>query len=73
LAAVSLIPITVGVANVGWSFTAVRLIVLVTATLDAAPAPSEFASVTDQVTVRLVLVDVGLSEVERYVTLRNAA
>jgi hypothetical protein len=49
------------------------LIVLVTATLVSAPAPSEFASVTRQVTVRLVLVDVGSSEVDRYVTLRNAA
>jgi hypothetical protein len=50
---------------VGWSFTAVMLIVLVTATLVAAPTLSEFASVTDQVIVRLVLVDVGLSDVDR--------
>jgi hypothetical protein len=47
--------------------------VLVTATLVPAPAPSEFASVTTQLTVRDALVDVGSSEVDRYVTLRNAA
>jgi hypothetical protein len=47
-------------------------IVLVTATLVAAPAPSEFASVTCQLTVRLALLDVGFSEVDKYVTLRNA-
>jgi hypothetical protein len=48
------------------------LTVLVTATLVAAPAPSEFASVTRQLTVRLALLDVGSSDVDRYVTLRNA-
>ena len=57
---------------VGWSFTAVRLIVLV-AVPAAGPTPSEFASVTAHVTVRLVLVEVGLSEVDWYVTLLNAA
>ena len=50
---------------VGWSFTAVMLMVLVAATLVAAPTLSEFASVTDQVIVRFALVDVGLSEVDR--------
>jgi hypothetical protein len=48
------------------------LIVLVTGVLISAPAPSEFPSVTCQLTVRLVLVAVGSSDVERYVTLLNA-
>ena len=49
---------------VGWSLTAVMLIVLVAVPV-AATVLSEFASVTDQVMVRLVPVDVGLSEVDR--------
>jgi hypothetical protein len=49
------------------------LIVLVTTVLIAAPAPSEFPSVTCQLTVRVVLVDVGSSDVERYVTLLRAS
>ena len=53
--------------SMGASFTAVMLIVLVTATLEA-----ELASVTCQITVRLALVAVGFSEVDQYVTLRNA-
>ena len=39
----------------------------------AAPALSEFASVTDQVITRVVLVAVGSSEVLEYATVRNKA
>ena len=58
----------------GRSFTAVTLIVLVTVLLAAAPALSEFASVTCQLMVRVVLVlsAVGSSLVELNVTERSA-
>ena len=48
----------------GASLRAVKLIVLVTPLLVAAPAPSELASVTVQLTVLLPAVIVGSSLVE---------
>ena len=58
----------------GTSLWAVRLIVLVTASLVAAPAVSELASVTCQLRVRVVTLplSVGSSEEELKVILRSA-
>ena len=50
--------------SVGASGSGVMVMVLVRVLLKAAPTASEFASVTCQVMVRLVLLAVGSSEVE---------
>ena len=57
-------------ASTGASAAAV-IVNVVLAVRVAAPAPSEFASVTDHVIARVVLVAVGSSDVLEYATVRN--
>ena len=73
LAAFSVYAASVAAVNTGASLTGVIVTVVLVAVLVAAPAPSEFASVTDHVIVRVALVAVGSSDVLEYATDRSKA